>query len=250
MLIGIIETGRPPEQLGEKHGSYPEMFQRLLSRAADDLDFTTFAALDGDVPNDPHAADAWLITGSRHGVYERLDWIVALEDFVRKADASKVPMVGICFGHQVIASALGGRVVKSDKGWGVGHHDYSVVDTRPWMTASAETLSLNAVHQDQVVDLPDGAEVLARSPFCENAVLAYGDSVLTMQPHPEFNDSFKRDLMDERLKGLVPDDRMSGAYATLDREMTTDIAATWIVDFLKHAREAARQRDTAAAAVA
>lgn len=247
MLIGIIETGRPPGDLDKTHGNYPAMFQRLLSSVAEDLEFFTRAALDGDVPDDPRSADAWLITGSRYGVYERHDWIVRLEGFVRQAYDAKVPMIGICFGHQVIASALGGQVVKSDKGWGVGHHEYAVTQTRPWMSRTTDTLNLNAVHQDQVVDLPDGAEVLATSPFCENAVLAYGDGALTFQPHPEFNDAFKRDLITDRLVDIVPEDRMQAGYETLASDMTTDIAATWIVDFLKHARANAKPRSTATA---
>lgn len=242
MLIGIIETGRPPGDLDKTHGNYPAMFQRLLSSVASDLEFFTRAALDGDVPEDPAAADAWLITGSRYGVYERHDWIVRLEEFVRQAVAADVPLVGICFGHQVIASALGGTVVKSDKGWGVGHHEYDVTDTRPWMSKTSGALNLNAVHQDQVTELPDGAEVLATSPFCENAVLAYGDRALTFQPHPEFDDDFKRDLIDARLVEIVPEDRMAAGNDSMSSDMTTDLAATWIVDFLKHARERANER--------
>jgi len=243
MRIGIIETGRPPGTLDQTHGDYPHMFRRLLSGAADDLEFFTVAAIDGDIPGEPAAADGWLITGSRHGVYERLDWIIRLEQFVRDAMAAKVPLVGICFGHQVIASALGGRVIKSEKGWGVGHHDYSVVATRPWMSATAETLRFNAVHQDQVVERPEGADVLATSAFCENAVLAYGDAALTIQGHPEIDDAFKRDLITERLAAVVPADRMDAASDTLGDDMTTNLAATWIVDFFKFAREAAKRQD-------
>ncbi|MEL7543447.1 MAG: type 1 glutamine amidotransferase [Pseudomonadota bacterium] len=238
MRIGIIETGRPPEALDAQHGDYPSMFRNLLRSVDPDLEFLTRAALDGDVPEDPREADAWLITGSRHGVYERLDWIVALEGFVRSAVSANVPLVGICFGHQVIASALGGTVVQSDKGWGVGHHDYDVVDHRPWMTAKPKRLEINAVHQDQVIERPPGAEVLASSEFCENAALIYGDAILTMQPHPEFDDAFARDLIDQRLTGLVPDDRLDPARNTLGQPLSRDIAATWIVDFLRHARAA------------
>ncbi len=242
MLIGIIETGRPPGDLDKTHGNYPDMFRRLLSSVADDLDFFTRAALDGDVPEDPTSADAWLITGSRYGVYERHDWIVALEEFVRKAYAAEVPLVGICFGHQVIASALGGRVIKSEKGWGVGHHAYKVTETRPWMSQTTDTLTMNAVHQDQVVELPEDADVLATSEFCENAILSYGDRALTLQPHPEFNDDFKRDLIVDRLEAIVPHERMKAGSESLTSAMTTDIAAGWIVDFLKYARANSKNR--------
>ncbi|MGI9407633.1 MAG: type 1 glutamine amidotransferase, partial [Hyphomicrobiaceae bacterium] len=245
MLIGIIETGRPPEQISAAPGSYPDMFERLLRGVSGDIAFRTFAALDGDVPEDPAVCDGWLITGSKHGVYEKLDWIVRLEEFVRAAFKANVPMVGICFGHQVIASALGGTVIQSEKGWGVGHHDYDLVAPPAWMTPRPKTFSINAVHQDQVIEAPEGAEVIASSEFCENAVLAYGDTAFTIQPHPEFDDAFKRDLMEERLAGLVPADRMDAAYATLGQQMDNVIAAQWIVDFLSHALEK-RGKDTAA----
>jgi GMP synthase-like glutamine amidotransferase len=241
MLIGILETGRLPGTLDQTHGTYPDMFRDMLNRVADDLEFFTVAAIHGEIPDDPSLADGWLITGSRHGVYEKLDWILRLEQFVRDAVAAKIPLVGICFGHQVIASALGGRVIKSEKGWGVGHHDYEVVANRPWMSTTIDKLSINAVHQDQVVELPEGAEVIATSPFCENAVLAYGDAAFTIQAHPEFNDVFKRDLITERLEEIVPVDRMKSARDTLGGEMTTDLAATWIVDFFRHGHETTKK---------
>ncbi|MEO0618796.1 MAG: type 1 glutamine amidotransferase [Pseudomonadota bacterium] len=250
MRIGIIETGRPPEVLDARHGDYPSMFRNLLRTVDPDLEFLTRAALDGDVPDDPDEADAWLITGSRHGVYERLDGLLALEGFVRSAVNANVPLVGICFGHQVIASALGGTVVQSDKGWGVGHHAYDVIEHRPWMSAQPDRLEINAVHQDQVIERPPGAEVIARSRFCENAALIYGDCILTMQPHPEFDDAFARDLIDQRLTGLVPDDRLDPARETLGQPLSRDVAASWIVDFLRHARAARKKNSATAQAVA
>lgn len=240
MLIGIIETGRPPESLKAAHGSYPDMFRHLLLSVADDLEFVTFAALDGEVPKDPEAADAWLITGSRHSVTEETDWMLELERFIRSSVDLHVPLVGICFGHQIIAKAMGGRVVKSDKGWGVGHHDYKVVARRPWMSDDTTTLSTNAVHEDQVVELPDGADVIATSSFCENAILAYGNSALTIQSHPEIGDPFKRALLETRLADVLSADHMTSAYETLGKPMTTDIAASWIVEFIRHARAGAK----------
>ena len=133
MRIGILETGRPPEALNGKFGSYPDMFAELLSKADPSLEFVSFAAIDGDVPSDPRACDAWLITGSRHGVYERLPWMDKASELIRAAFAAKVPVVGICFGHQLMAQALGGKVVKSEKGWGLGHHQFTVRNAPAWL---------------------------------------------------------------------------------------------------------------------
>ncbi|MEL6287217.1 MAG: type 1 glutamine amidotransferase [Pseudomonadota bacterium] len=242
--IGIIETGRPPEALGARHGSYPDMFERLLTTGADEADgalsFSTYAALDGDVPSDPAGADAWLITGSKHGVYEQLDWMHALEGFIRHVVDARVPVIGICFGHQIVATALGGRVVKSDRGWGVGHHTYTLNDAPDWLDGDEDdgqrTWHINAVHQDQVVDVPKGGKVIGRSDFCPNAIIAYGTSAFTMQPHPEFDDAFKRDLLEDRLRPIVPSDRIAAAHETLGNALDRAAAARAILSFIAYAR--------------
>ena len=187
MLIGILQTGLAPDALVETSGDYPDMFARLL--AGNGFDFQTFRVVDGVFPASVQDCDGWLITGSRHGVYEDHAFIPPLEDFIRAAYAAHVPMVGVCFGHQIIAQAMGGRVVKHPEGWRVGAQDY-VIGGKPMV--------LNAWHQDQVVARPAGARVVARSGFCENAALAYGDSILTVQAHPEFDEPVIRGLIEHR----------------------------------------------------
>ncbi|MBI1383882.1 MAG: type 1 glutamine amidotransferase [Rhizobiales bacterium] len=240
MRIGIIETGRPPAELAERHGDYPAMFRRLLSGISPTPEFATYAAIDGEVPSDPHAADAWLITGSRHGVYERLEWMQRLAEFVRAVVDARVPLVGICFGHQIIADALGGEVVKSDRGWGVGVQRYEVTDVPEWaeeVLRPGESLAVHAVHQDQVVRLPEGANVIASSPFCPYAALTYGDGVLTVQPHPEMEEPFMRDLIHVRLSGVVPPEVGSAALASLGVAIDSDRFAAMIEAFLRSALE-------------
>ena len=230
MQIGILQTGHAPDALIPDHGDYPAFFERLL--AGQGLDFTTFAVCDGEMPPGLEAAEGWLITGSRHGAYEDHAWIPPLEDFIRQVHAAGQPMVGICFGHQVIAQALGGRVEKFDGGWSVGRTDYVFDDTAGGGFAG-EVLSLNAWHQDQVTRAPDGARLLASSNICRNAALAYGDSILTIQPHPEFTAPVVAGLIDGRGRGVVPDALLDRAQAVLDRPVDTDRAARMIGDFLK-----------------
>ena len=240
MLVGILETGRPPEALAE-HGSYPKMFERLLGPASEQLTFRTYAAIDGDVPTDPHACDAWLVTGSRHGAYERLPWMQKLEQLLRDAVAAKVPVVGICFGHQLLAQALGGKVEKSDKGWGFGLQTYRVDEAPAYNGRAPAKITVAALHQDQVIEVPTGGRVIASSDFCPNAAIAYGDTALSFQPHPEFNVPFLRGIAKERLKGMVPDAVLEAAETSF-QEKTADqtLIARWIADFLL-------QRATAAA---
>ena len=151
------------------------MFEALLGAADPRLEFATVRVVAGEMPASPGQADAWLVTGSRHGVYDGLPWIEPLKAFLRACVAARVPVVGICFGHQILAEALGGRAVKSDKGWGLGVQDYELVARPGWMDGLPERFSVRALHQDQVVELPPGATVLARSPHCAYAALAYGD---------------------------------------------------------------------------
>lgn len=219
MKIGILQTGLAPETLAAEMGDYPDMFARLLANKG--FTFETFRVVEGQFPPGVTTCDGWLITGSRHGVYEDHPWIPPLEHFIRDAFAAHVPVVGVCFGHQIVAQAMGGKVERFDQGWAVGAQDYDF---------QGETLRLNAWHRDQVVVPPPGAETIASHDFCAHAALLYDTRALTVQAHPEFRPEFVGGLMETRGKGLVPEDRMSDARARLhlpvdDRKMADRIAA-------------------------
>lgn len=225
MLIGILQTGLAPDQLMGEMGDYPDMFQRLL--AGHGFTFKTWRVLEGAFPPDIKAADGWLITGSKFGAYEDHAWIPPLEDFIRAAYAGHVPMVGICFGHQIIAQAMGGRVEKFSKGWAVGATDYDF---------GGKSVRLNAWHQDQVVEKPESAEVVGTNDFCANAALLYDDRAFTVQPHPEFQPGFVDGLMKTRGKGLVPDTLLEAAAARLDEPLGDTTMAGQIAAFFKQPR--------------
>jgi len=239
MLLGILETGKVNENLIPRHGEYPPMFAGLLGQAGPELRYRAYAVEDGVLPDSPEECDAWLITGSRHGVYDDLPWIEPLKAFLRAARAAGRPIVGICFGHQILAEALGGKAVKSDKGWGVGVHDYQVTCRPGWMTGAPETISVHAFHQDQVVAVPEDATVLAQSPFCEFAMLAYGDpeapDAISIQPHPEFGEAYTRDLIDLRAGVAIPPDRAAPARDSLGRPVHAEEFARWCVSYLRAA---------------
>lgn len=192
MRIGILKTGQSPEVIRAEYGDYDDLFERLLAGRGFTFDRYHVEAM--EFPASANAADGWLITGSRHGVYEDHPFIPRLEEFIREVHAKAVPIVGICFGHQIIAQALGGRVEKHPAGWAVGPQDYDF---------DGDPVTLNAWHQDQVVVPPDGAEVVGRNSFCANAALVYGDRAFTVQAHPEFDDDFIDRLMEYR-GGVVP----------------------------------------------
>src|SRR6201990_3540914 len=202
--ITIIETGQVPPKYREQHGSFPNMFERMV-RAEDPTATVDVVSIpNGDALPDPGKLEAVLITGAAAGVYDRLDWIAPLEDFVRSAYANKTPMVGVCFGHQLIAQALGGTVRKSEKGWGLGRHVYDVAPANGVIDGTH--IALACSHQDQVITPPAGAETLLSSDFTPHAALLYaGGTTLSVQPHPEFSIGFALACCEMVSKGGAPD---------------------------------------------
>ncbi|TPE48288.1 type 1 glutamine amidotransferase [Amaricoccus solimangrovi] len=239
MRIGILETGEVAEDLRARHGDYPAMFRELLSAVDPALEFATIRVVAGEMPAAPSQADAWIVTGSRHGVYDGLPWIEPLKAFLRDCVASRVPVVGICFGHQILAEALGGRAAKSDRGWGLGVQDYAFVARPGWMADAPAHFAMRAVHQDQVTTLPPGATLLATSPFCEYAALAYGDpeapDAISLQPHPEFGPEFMSELLALRAGRGFPMADYEAAKPGLDRPVASADWARWIVAYLREA---------------
>lgn len=230
MKLGILQTGRAPDELRAQFGDYDAFFRRLLDGFG--FTFETWAVLDGVLPEGPRAADGWLITGSRFGVYEDHPWIAPLSDFIRACRAQGVPMVGICFGHQIIAQAMGGRVEKYAGGWSVGAVDYT--------TAAGATDCLLAWHQDQVTRPPEGARCLASTDFCAYAALGYGDWALSFQPHPEFTPAFTRALIEAR-RSILPGDIADRALRGLaTASPATEAYARQIAAFFLRPRPASK----------
>ena len=232
MKLGILKTGAPPKG-AEQFGTYPQMFKRLLW--PDAYDYSVYAADEGELPESPTACDAYLITGSSAGVYEDLPWIAPAEDFLRRAKG-KAALVGVCFGHQLMAQAFGGKVIKSPKGWGVGEQEYRVLKSEAWMDG-ATSIRLPGSHQDQVVELPPGVEVVAASEFSAMGALAWRDQpAISIQLHPEFEPVYAMALIEARRGSRYTDEQANAAIASYGAPDDRARVGGWIRGFLAASR--------------
>lgn len=229
MRLGILETGAPPREV-DQFGDYPAMFRALFGQDA--YDYATFDVQAGKLPGSAEACGAYVITGSSAGVYDPLPWIEPLKDFLRAAKGT--PMVGICFGHQIMAEAFGGKVIASPKGWGVGLHRYEVRQPQAWM--DAPRLTVPASHQDQVVQAPPGAAVIAASAFTPFGMLAYGDQpAISLQLHPEFEPAYARALIESRRGTRLTDEQADQAILSFEQPDDRAQVGGWIQRFLAQA---------------
>lgn len=222
MKIGILQTGHAPAEIRPRTGDYADLFIRLLD--GHDFDFVVYDIEAMEFPDTASVCDGWLITGSRHGAYEDHAFIPPLEDLIRDIYAAGLPLVGVCFGHQVIAQALGGKVEKYAGGWAVGRQVYQM---------NGQDCALNAWHQDQVVAVPAAATVVGSNDFCANAALVYDDRIFSVQAHPEFDVPVMQGLITHRGPGVVPDAQLQAARDSLDTPLDTPRVATQIARFFK-----------------
>lgn len=228
MEVAILCTGAPPPELAPHFGDYGAMFERLLGPG---FVPRVYEAAAGELPPAPDAHAAILVTGSAAGVYEPLPWIAPLLGFVREAKGH-TKLVGICFGHQAMAEALGGRVEKSERGWGIGLQDYELWKHARWMgEAPPGRIAIPVSHQDQVVVPPPGARVLAGNAFTPFGLLEWEDGdAVSMQFHPEFEPEYAQALIEHR-RARVPDP--DAAIASLERPNDRALVAEWIRRFVR-----------------
>ena len=185
----------------------------------------------GEYPVDIDEVDAYLITGSKSSVYEDKRWIIELMEFVRELNRRHKKLLGFCFGHQLVAQALGGKTERSAKGWGVGLHTHRFTTVPSWHDQGDVDLNILVSHQDQVVAVPDSARVLAGSEFCENAVCQIGDHILTFQGHPEFVPQYSRELLSIR-RERIGEAAYAAGVSSLSGIAQGQRVGSWVLNFL------------------
>ena len=229
--IGILKADSVMPDLQADHGDYSDMFEHLLTGVGEDVRVSVYDVEQGNYPNSIDDCSGYLITGSKRSVYEDEPWIVTLGQFVRTLHQRKKKLVGICFGHQLVAQELGGKTEKSARGWGVGRHDTELLIDLGTDGPAGTHFGLLSSHQDQVSKLPEGGRILAVSDFCPIAGMLVEDHILTFQGHPEFGVGYARDLLDIR-RTAVGEEKFLKAVDSFSQAPDQRRVAGWIIDFI------------------
>ena len=218
MKLGILAAGITPDELLGEFGSFADMFMKLFNQAECFFEYEVFAVRDGSFPSSVDQCDGWIITGSKCGVNQNLPWMRTLKQLILDVYAAKIPMTGICFGHQIIADAFGGKVDTYNGGWGIGLHSYTFIGEHEFLIDAPADFTINAMHQDQVISKPDNAKLFATSDFCTYAGLIYDNCIITFQAHPEFNVAFEESFIELRKGDVIPSDTAAHGLGTLHQK--------------------------------
>jgi GMP synthase (glutamine-hydrolysing) len=227
--VGLLLCDHLDDDVAEQVGDYTELFPAIFEPAG--VDLVVYEVTRGELPDRLDAHDGWIVSGSRRSTYEDEDWIRRLEDLVRRIVGEQQPLVGICFGHQMVAQALGGTVARADVGWGVGRKAFDVVAAPEWM-APVERFDILMSHRDQVTRLPEGAEVVATADYCPVGAYRIGDHVFCVQGHPEFVPELSRILMGKR-REVIGDEVVDAALETLHEPPDSEHVVAWMAEFFR-----------------
>jgi len=223
MKIGLLVC----DHIQPDYPGYPELFSTILPQYR----FNIFNVCDSVFPRSASECDAWLITGSRYSVYDEIDWIIWLKEFVRKIANADKYCIGVCFGHQMLGEAMGGVVQKSDNGWCVGVHEFEVIKREVWMKPYQSKVNLLMSCQDQIIGLPKNSKVLAQSSMCPVGIIQIGEKMLGIQGHPEFSVDYVKSLMEDRTNRIGVETVKDG-IESLKKSMHSLVIAQWISNFM------------------
>ncbi|MFK7970266.1 MAG: amidotransferase, partial [Bacteroidia bacterium] len=224
--IGLFVCDHIDKENVQEFGSYPDFFAALFP----EFEIVQYEVTKGHFPDDLDECDAYMTTGSRHSVYDDLPWINQVKATIRDIYATNKTFVGVCFGHQLLAEALGGRVAKSPNGWSVGVHRFDVHEKQSWMKPFQPSLNLIMMCQDQVLDLPPETKVLAGSPQCPVAIMQIGERMLGIQAHPEYTPAYDQILMEKRAHKMGTHVVKRG-IESFDIPVDRTVIRSWILGF-------------------
>jgi GMP synthase (glutamine-hydrolysing) len=230
ITVGILNADELALEVENKFGNYSDMFQQLFQNSP--FVFKSYQVTQEIYPTDINECNAYLITGSKFSAYENITWIIKLKEFIKELHRQNKKLIGICFGHQIIAEALGGQVTKSSHGWGVGLMDSKIICNKAWMEPKIPSYALLVSHQDQVEKLPEHAICIASNHFCLNSSFQLNENILTFQGHPEFSKEYLLQIMNKRRKA-IGEETYRSALSSLDNKVDTSMIISWIENFIR-----------------
>lgn len=184
----IIRTGRAPTDIRARHGDFPHWFRLCAQLPMQRLQVIDVEA--GETLPAPGTVAGALITGSAAMVTERAAWSERTAGWIRDAMDVELPLLGVCYGHQLMAHALGGRVDYLPGGREIGTHAIEKLETAandPLASRLPESFRAHTTHEQSVLETPRGTVVLARSARDPHHLLRYGLKAFSTQFHPEFS---------------------------------------------------------------
>jgi GMP synthase-like glutamine amidotransferase len=235
LQICILETDIIRPELIDQYESYGRMFQQLFARQPIAAEFKVYNVVEGHYPPDSERYDAYLVTGSKADSFGSDVWIDTLKAYLLDRYQRGDKLLGVCFGHQILALVLGGKAERAEQGWGLGVHRYRMQEKPEWMSPDLEELDMLISHQDQVTKLPENATLLASSEFCPIASYCIGDQVLCFQGHPEFVHGYSQALLDLRQQHYG-ETLYANAIASLKGDHQGHTVAEWMMRFVAKGR--------------
>lgn len=235
LRICILETDILRPELVDRYQGYGRMFEQLFAQQPIAAQFSVYNVVEGNYPTDAERFDAYLVTGSKADSFGSDPWILSLKSYLLERYERGDKLLGICFGHQLLALLLGGKSERAAQGWGVGTHRYRLAEQPAWMSPAVDELTLLVSHQDQVTALPENARVIASSEFCPIAAYSIEDQVLCFQGHPEFIHDYSKALLEIRQKHLGEQLYQQGV-ASLQHDHQGTTVAEWMMRFIAQGR--------------
>lgn len=223
MKIGLLVC----DHIQKGFADYPKLFGNLLPTH----ELVNYYVCDDKFPKSVQEHEAWIITGSKHSVYDDIEWIRKLKDFVRSIAKADKYCIGVCFGHQMLGEALGGKILKSPMGWCVGVHQFEIIESKDWMIPESSKANLLMSCQDQIQVLPPNSKIIARAPKCPVGMIQVGKKMLGIQGHPEFSSEYVKFLMESRIN-RIDESIIKEGLDSLKLPKHNDIVGKWINEFL------------------
>jgi len=232
MKAAILQCDNVLAKFQPQFGDYPAMIEQMFDGVDLTLSFDTYDCRQDQFPGDINEYDFYITTGSKASAYEDSAWIGQLIEFVRQLDKQQKKLIGICFGHQIIALARGGNVEKSDNGWGIGIAGNRIISRPEWMSDGPAEINILVSHQDQITGLPDDTILIAENDFCPFFIVQWGNHFLSIQGHPEWNTDYSRTLINDR-KAIIPPDRIKAALNSLQIAPDNALFVRLIMEFVQ-----------------